>query len=90
MSGTGAGGPGVDAYLVERVRTALAEDPRVGELGIDVVVDGARLVLTGVVGTAERRAVAEQVVRELAPDHDLENRLTVVTLVATGDPETLA
>lgn len=90
MSGAGAGGTGVDPYLAERVRTALAEDPRVGELGVDVVVDGARLVLTGVVGTAERCAAVEQVARELAPEHDVDNRLTVVTLTATGDAETVA
>jgi hypothetical protein len=46
--------PPADAYLAERIRTALAQDPRVNELGIQVVIVGGRAVVTGSVATAER------------------------------------
>ncbi len=79
-----------EAYVVERVRTALAEDPRVGELGIIVSFEDGRLVLAGEVATAERRVAVETVAREQAPDCDIENLVTAVVLGEPGEPETVA
>ncbi len=76
-----------DAYLVERVRTALAEDPRVGELGIAVAVEGGTLVLSGEVATAERRAAVEAVAREQAPEIEIDNRVSQSALGEPGEPE---
>ncbi len=81
-----SGGPS-DAYLVERVRTALAEDPRVGELGITVTVEGGRLVLSGEVATAERRVAVEAVAREQAPATEIDNRVSASVLGEPGEPE---
>jgi osmotically-inducible protein OsmY len=81
--------PRADAYLAEQVRTALAADPRVGELGIAVTVEDGRLVLTGAVATVERRAVVEAVAREQAPDNEIDNRVTPVVLGEPGEPETV-
>jgi osmotically-inducible protein OsmY len=78
---------GADVYLVERVRTALAEDPRVGELGIAVTVEDGRLVLSGEVATAERRAVVEAVAREVARGHHVDNRISAVLLGEPGEAE---
>jgi osmotically-inducible protein OsmY len=78
-----------DPYLVERVRNALAEDPRVGELGIDVAVEGTRLVLAGEVATDERRDAVAEVALEQAPGHHVDNRVTVVALAETGEAETV-
>ena len=78
-----------EAYVVERVRTALAEDPRVGELGIVVTVEDDRLVLAGEVATAERRVAVETVAKEQAPDYEIENRVTAVVLGEPGEPETV-
>ncbi|HEX2041876.1 MAG TPA: BON domain-containing protein [Acidimicrobiales bacterium] len=78
-----------DAYVAERVRTALAADPRAGELGIAVTVEEGRLVLTGEVATAERRAAVEAVAREQAPGSDIDNRVSALVLGEPGDPETV-
>ena len=76
-----------DPYLVERVRTALAEDPRVAELGISVAVEGSRLVLSGEVATADRRAAVEAVAREQAPGLAVDNRVWASVLGEPGEPE---
>ncbi len=76
-----------DTYLVERVRTALAEDPRVGELGITVTFEEGRLVLGGEVATPERRATVEAVAREQAPGTEVDNRVTTSVLGEPGEPE---
>ena len=82
--------PGADVYLVERVRTALAEDPRVGELGIAVTVEDGRVVLAGEVATAERRTAVEAVAREVAPGHEVDNRVSAVPLGEPGEAETVS
>ncbi|HEV3402401.1 MAG TPA: hypothetical protein VG078_11320 [Acidimicrobiales bacterium] len=46
-----------EAYVVEHVRTALAVDPRVGELGIVVTFEDGRLVLAGEVATRRSTVV---------------------------------
>jgi len=79
-----------DAYVAERVRTALAEDPRVGELGIAVRIEHGRLVLTGEVATDERRAAVETVAREQAPGTQIDNRVSATILGEPGEPETFA
>jgi osmotically-inducible protein OsmY len=79
-----------DGYLLERIRTALAEDPRVGELGVEVTVEPGLVVVAGEVATAERRAAVEEVVREVAPDHRLDDRMTTLTLGGPGEAETVA
>ena len=78
-----------DPYVIERLRTALAEDPRVAELGIDVAVEGDRVVLTGEVATEGRLAAVEAVARELAPGHQVDNRTTAAVLAEPGEAETL-
>lgn len=78
-----------EAYVVERVRTALAVDPRVGELGIVVTFEDGRLTLAGEVATAERRVAVETVAREQAPDCEIENRVSAVVLGEPGEPETV-
>lgn len=78
-----------DAYLAERVRTALAADPRVGELGIAVTVEDGRLVLRGEVATPERRLLVETVAREQAPGTEIDNQVTAVVLGEPGEPETV-
>ncbi len=79
-----------EAYLVERVREALAHDPRVSELGISVRVAGDRVLLTGDVATPERKAAATDVVAPLLGGRTLENGLTVANLAETDAEETIA
>lgn len=64
-------------YLVAHVREALATDPRVNELGLDVQVAGADVVVTGAVLSSERRDAIGAVVAEVAPGHHVRNQATV-------------
>ena len=79
-----------DAYLLQHVQDALASDDRARELGVDVTVAGRRLVLTGVVATADQREAIGDVVREVAPDHEVVNELAVMSTEEPGPTEELA
>jgi osmotically-inducible protein OsmY len=79
-----------DPYLLGRIQEALARDPRLGELELDVRVVGARVFLSGRVVTEERSRAAVEVVREVAPDHEVSNQLTVVSEPGPGSEETLS
>jgi osmotically-inducible protein OsmY len=82
-------GPEAPHYVAERIRGALAADPRLGELGIAVKIGAGRVHLAGSVGTAERRALIETIVRELLPDHEVHNDVTVQEMAEPVHPERL-
>ncbi len=77
------------AYLVERIREALAHDARVAELGISVAVVGDKVLVTGEVATPERRAAVAEVVTPLLDGRQLHNGVTVTTLTESADREVL-
>jgi osmotically-inducible protein OsmY len=79
-----------DPYLLGRIQEALAKDPRLGELELDVRVVGDRVFLSGRVTTEERCRTAVEVVRDVAPDHEVSNQLTVVSEGGPGSEETLS
>jgi osmotically-inducible protein OsmY len=79
-----------DAYLVERIREALAHDPRVSELGICVTVAGGKILLSGEVATPERKAAATEVAEPLAEGRAVHNALAVSALTEPADREWLA
>ena len=70
-------GPPPDPYLAERIRTALAQDARVNELGINVALVGDRVFVTGTVATPERRDAIATVIGEQFPDLAVHNDVTV-------------
>lgn len=78
-----------DQYLIERVREALAEDPRVGELYVQVTVAAGKVFLSGNVATPERKAAMSEVVAELLPDHKIHNLATVSSLPEPEETERL-
>ena len=78
-----------EAYLVERVRQALAHDARVAELGISVTVHGETVFLTGDVATPERKAAVAEVVQPLIAGRTLQNGLTVTKLTESDAEETI-
>ena len=67
-------------YRAERVRAALASDPAVCELGIDVVIVYDRIVLRGTVTSDRRKAEIFALVRKLAPDLEIGDELRVEIL----------
>jgi osmotically-inducible protein OsmY len=69
--------PDPPQYVAERIRTALAADPRVAELGIAVKIVASRVQLGGAVATPDRRALVEEIVRQLMPDHEVQNDIVV-------------
>ncbi|HEX2241061.1 MAG TPA: BON domain-containing protein [Actinomycetota bacterium] len=77
-------------YLAAHIREALAQDPRVNDLNIQVNVAGRKLFLTGNVPTEERCKTIAAVVRELVPDYEVHNEVTVQSLEPAGDMEKLS
>lgn len=65
-------------YVVERLHQALAEDPAVHELGVQVTVAaGNQVFLSGHVGTPERREAISEVARRVLPEYEVHNQTTV-------------
>ncbi|MDP8992275.1 MAG: BON domain-containing protein [Actinomycetota bacterium] len=81
--------PGHDGYLAQRVHDALAEDRRVGELGLSVTVAGQHVYVNGEVTTEERREAIGRVVAEVLPEHRLTNEVRVAPVSETDDMEML-
>lgn len=81
--------PDPPQYVAERIRSALAADPRVAELGIAVKIVGDRVQLGGAVATRDRRQLVEEIVRQLMPDHEVQNDVQVQTPVESPPPERL-
>ena len=85
-----AGADECEAYLAEKLRTALARDPALHELGIHVTVVAAqgRAVLSGVIATRERRARVAEIARQVLPGFEIHNEVAVQQL-APPEPETV-
>jgi hypothetical protein len=66
-----------EEYVAQRVREALAEDPRVGELYVRISLAGDRIFITGMVPTEDRRRAITEVVAELCPGYEIANQTTV-------------
>ena len=73
--------------VIARAREALATDPRVGELELDLRVAGGRLVVGGGVPTEERRDGVGAVLRERFPDLEVVNLVTVVPTEPPAEEE---
>jgi osmotically-inducible protein OsmY len=74
-------------YLIQRVREALAHDPRVGELELRVKMVGPKVFVTGSVPTNERRRAVAEIVHEVLPDAEVHNETTVTTLAEADEEE---
>jgi len=81
--------PDPPQYVAERIRAALAGDRRVSELGIVVKIVGTRVQLGGAVATPDRRALVEEIVRELLPDHEVQNDIVVHEMAEAQKSERL-
>lgn len=79
----------VHSYQIERVREALARDPRVNEIGIGVTMVERKVFLSGTVSTAARHALITVVVREILPEYEVHNEVRVDQPAAPAAPETL-
>jgi hypothetical protein len=71
-------------HLVARVLEALAEDPRVGEVELDVRLLDETIVVSGTVSTPARRDAISTVLSERFPGQRVDNRTGLPPL---GEPD---
>lgn len=69
-----------DPYVIERIRRAISEDPRVSEPSLRVFGAAGRIWLEGFVGSDERRRAVQELVEELAPGVEVRNELQVIPI----------
>jgi osmotically-inducible protein OsmY len=74
-------------YLVGKLQEALARDARVNALDIKITIAHGRVHLTGQLPTEERREAVQRVTREIVPDLEVRNDITVLVLAEAGKPE---
>ncbi len=82
-------GPEPEAYVTEHLREALAKDPRVNELELEVTLAGGKVFVSGTVATEERVAAVGEVLRELAPDREVVNQTSPLSVGTRPDPESI-
>jgi hypothetical protein len=78
-----------DFYLAEHLREALARDPRVAELGIDVEIDDGVVVLSGTMTSPEQQEAAVAIARTFLPQYRVRVETTVADLSEPTDSEHL-
>jgi hypothetical protein len=76
--------------VAEHVRDALRNDPRVGELDVQVRITGTRVFINGNVATAERQRAITKIVEKLLPDVEVCNETSIQNVPETEDLERLA
>jgi hypothetical protein len=76
-----------EPYVEAHVREALAEDDRVGEMGLDVRVSHGTITLSGAVLSAERHDAILEVVRELVPEMTIDDEISIQPSHDAGEPE---
>jgi hypothetical protein len=69
-------------YAGERLREALAADPRVSDLSLQVHIVADNVFVTGQVPTAERLEAVSEIAALILPDHTVHNDVGVITLDA--------
>lgn len=74
-------------YLPERIREQLIHDPRVAEQDLKVEVRERRVLLGGHVATPQIQAQITNVARELLPDYEIVNEITVVSAAEPDEEE---
>lgn len=74
-------------YDQERIRQALATDPRVGEPELSVEIVAGRVLVSGSVPSRAVRDAVDDVVDELAPGMPLDNRVEVARRDAPAGEE---
>lgn len=79
----------LDPYLAEHLHEALASDPRVNEIGIEVGIEGETLVLRGTLTSAEQQEAVARVAREMAPRFAIRNETVVKDLTEPAQTEVI-
>lgn len=77
-------------YDQERIRQALATDPRVGEPELSVEIVAGRVLVSGSVPSRAVRDAVDDVVVEMAPGMPFDNRVEVARRDAPAGEEPIA
>ena len=77
------------AYRAEHVRQALAADPLVSELGLEVEIGDGVVWVRGRVANDDRRRAALEVVRAACAECDVRDGLEIVNVAPEPDEELL-
>jgi osmotically-inducible protein OsmY len=77
-------------YELERIRQALATDPRVGEPELSVDLIAGRLLVTGSVPSRRVRDAIEEVAADFAAGLPVDNRVTVASTDAPTGEESIS
>lgn len=72
-------------YLATSIREAMAQDERVGALGLDIWVNGKTILLRGGIQSESQRAPILEIVRERAPLHEVTDQLQVADWESPSD-----
>ncbi len=81
----------VDTYACQRVQDALAHDPRVSTLGLEVRLVGAdEVVVSGEVATAGQRDAVSDVAAAELPGRRVHNQVMVTPVADTARVEELS
>jgi len=76
-------------YIVAKIQSALAEDPRVNMLDIKIMVIQNRVHLMGEVMSEERRTAAGAVVSAVVPGIEVRNELRILEVSRPAEPEVI-
>jgi osmotically-inducible protein OsmY len=76
-------------YLVAKIQSALAEDPRVNMLDIKIMVIQNKVHLTGEVMSEDRKAAATDVVVAVAPGIEVRNELRILDVSGPAEAEVI-
>lgn len=74
-------------YVAARIRDAIADDPRVHMLDVEVRVVGDKVFLHGRVPNEERRQAIGDATRSVAPDLEVHNEVDVFASDAAATEE---
>jgi uncharacterized Rossmann fold enzyme len=66
-------------HVAARIREALATDPRVGEIELEIMVGGSEVVVHGTVPTEDRRRAVDEVLQEVASELRVRNEVTITS-----------
>lgn len=72
--------PAPPQYLAGHIHEALAQDPRVNQLDLNVSIANGRVFISGDVPTAERQAAITEVVADMCAEYTVCNETTVTEL----------
>lgn len=67
-------------YLVAHIREALAEDGRTAQQDLKILVSGNQVVVKGDCASLDRKRAIEEVIKVVAPEHQVSNHVRVTSI----------